>query len=138
MPGKDIFHDAVRRALEKEDWTITHDPYFLRFGEVDLYIDLGAEQVIAAERAGQRIAVEIKSFVGASPVTDFHLAVGQFMNYRMALEEEEPERTLYLAVPSDVYDTFFELPFGQTTIRRHGLKLIVYHPEQEVIVTWQP
>ena len=138
MPGKDIFHDAVRRALEKEGWIITHDPFFLRFGEVDLFIDLGAEQILAAEREGQRIAVEVKSFIGASPVSDFHLAVGQFMNYRMALEQQDPERTLYLAVPSDTYDAFFTLPFAQTATRHHGLKLMVYHPEQERIVRWQP
>lgn len=103
-----------------------------------MFIDLGAEQILAAEKAGQRIAVEIKSFAGASPVTDFHLAVGQFVNYRMALGEDEPERTLYLAVPSAAYDAFFTLPFAQTAIRHHGLKLIVYHPEQERIVQWQP
>ena len=137
MPGKDIFHNAVRHAIEKEGWIITHDPFFLRFGDVDLFIDLGAEEILAAERAGQRIAVEIKSFTGASPVSDFHLAVGQFMNYRMALEQEEPERTLYLAVPSDVYDSFFTLPFAQLAIRRHGIRLIVFHPEQERIVRWQ-
>ena len=25
--AKDIYHRAVREALEKEGWTITHDPY---------------------------------------------------------------------------------------------------------------
>ena len=62
----------------------------------------------------------------------FHDAV------RRALEKEEPERTLYLAVPSDVYDVFFVLPFAQMAIRHYGLKLMVYHPEQELIVQWQP
>jgi hypothetical protein len=70
--------------------------------------------------------------------TDFHHAVGQFVNYRMALDQEEPERTLFLAVPSDAYDAFFTLPFAQTAIRYHRLKLLVYHPERELIVRWQP
>ena len=30
MPAKDKYHHQVRRALEKEGWIITHDPYFLR------------------------------------------------------------------------------------------------------------
>ena len=90
MPVRDIFHDAVKIALEKEGWTITHDPYHVRFGEVDLYLDLGAEKFIAAERADQKIAIEIKMFPSASPVTDFHTALGQFMSYRMALKVEEP------------------------------------------------
>jgi hypothetical protein len=30
MPAKDIFHDAVKIALQKDGWTITHDPLFIR------------------------------------------------------------------------------------------------------------
>ncbi len=26
MPARDIYHDTVRNALEKDGWTITHDP----------------------------------------------------------------------------------------------------------------
>ena len=137
MPAKDIFHQTVINALEKEGWTITDDPLSIRFGEIDLYIDLGAEKVIAAEKNGQKIAVEIKSFLNSSPITDFHTALGQFMNYRMALSERQPERVLYLAVPLDTYDTFFQLPFGQAAISHHQLKLIVYDVDKEVIKTWQ-
>jgi len=43
VPAKDVFHDAVRHALEKEQWIITNDPLFFRFGGVDMYIDLAAE-----------------------------------------------------------------------------------------------
>ena len=38
MPAKDIFHDVVRLALEKDGWTITDDPLTLAIGERDLYI----------------------------------------------------------------------------------------------------
>jgi XisH protein len=47
VPAKDIFHNAVRHALEKEGWIVTDDPLFLRFGGVDMYIDLAAEQLLA-------------------------------------------------------------------------------------------
>ena len=67
MPAKDLFHDAVREALEKEGWTITDDPLYFTVGEVDFYIDLGAEQLIAAERGTEKIAVEIKSFSAPLP-----------------------------------------------------------------------
>jgi hypothetical protein len=53
MAARDTFHEAVRNALVKDGWTITHDPLSLSFGGVDLYIDPGAEKVIAAEREGQ-------------------------------------------------------------------------------------
>lgn len=137
MPEKDIFHDIVKNALIKEGWKITDDPLFIQFGGIDFYIDLGAEKIIAAEKEGQKIAVEIKSFVGASIISEFHNALGQFMNYRLALDEQDPERTLYLAVPLDTYEVFFMLEFGQAVIQRFQLKLIVYDVEQEVIVKWQ-
>ena len=137
MPEKDIFHDAVKSALMKEGWTITDDPLFIQFGGIDLYVDLGAEKILAAEKDGQKIAVEIKSFIGASVISEFHTALGQFMNYRMALEEQDPERSLYLAIPLDTFKTFFSLEFGQVAIQRYQLKLMVYDAEKEVIVKWQ-
>lgn len=135
--AKDVFHDVVRAALQKDGWSITHDPYELRVGGVEMYIDLAAERLIAAEREGIKIAVEIKSFVGASTISDFHLAHGQFLDYRYALEEEEPERKLYLAVPVKTYRTFFSLRFIQTVVKRSKISLLIYAPEQEVIVQWQ-
>jgi hypothetical protein len=61
--AKDVFHNSVKAALQKEGWTITHDPYELAVGGVEMYIDLGAEQLLGAEREGVKIAVEIKSFI---------------------------------------------------------------------------
>jgi hypothetical protein len=135
--AKDLFHNAVRHALEKEQWMITSDPLFLRFGGVEMYIDLGAERILAAEKAGQKIAVEIKSFAGASATTEFNGALGQFLKYQLALEEEEPDRKLYLAVPFDVYRAFFSLELIRLLIQRYQVCLIVYEPETEEIVKWQ-
>lgn len=75
MPAKDVFHTAVRHALEKEQWIITDDPLFIRFGGVDMYIDLAAEQLISAEKNGEKIAIEIKSFIGVSATTEFSTAL---------------------------------------------------------------
>ena len=107
MAAKDIFHDAVKRALEKEGWLITDDPLFLRFGGLHMYIDLGAEKVLAAERNQEKIAVEVKSFVTPSTTTEFSTALGQYLKYQLVLEEEQFERLLYLAVPLDTYYSFF-------------------------------
>jgi hypothetical protein len=76
MAAKDIFHDAVRHALEKEGRCITHDLLFLRFGGLDMYIDLGAEKILAAERGEEKIAVEVKSFVSPSASIEFSTAFG--------------------------------------------------------------
>ena len=107
MSRKDAFHDVVRHALEKDDWTITHDPLILRYELGNLYIDLGAEKVFAAERAGQKIAVEVKSFLKNSAVSEFYTALGQFISYRILLAEQYPEYVLYLAVPMDTYTSLF-------------------------------
>lgn len=95
MPAKDLFHNTVKAALEKDGWTITDEHLFLQVEDVDFYIDLTAERILAAEKTGKKIAVEIKSFLGASDITEFHLALGQCLNYRAALRLTEPDRTLY-------------------------------------------
>ena len=137
MAARDVFHRAVRNALEKDGWTITDDPLEVEIGDVEMYIDLGAERLLAAQRAGQKIAVEIKSFIGPSNISEFHTALGQFFNYRIALEEQDPNRVLYLAVPSGTYQSFFQKKFVQIVVERSYLKLIVYDPIDEVIVTWK-
>lgn len=137
MSAKDAFHEVVKTALQKDGWAITHDPLQIRWGKVEMYIDLGAERVIGAERYGEKIAVEVKSFLGQSAITDFHLALGQFINYRMVLQEKEPDRKLYLAVPLDTYDTFFTLPFSEAVTRQYQVNLLVYDIDKEEINKWQ-
>jgi hypothetical protein len=136
MPAYNVFHDAVKRGLIKEGWTITADPYVVHFGGVDQYSDIAAERLIGAERGDQRIAVEVKSFTSPSMVTEFHSALGQFLHYRMILEKEDPNRVLYLAVPIDAFDSFFALLFARTSVQLHGVHLIVYDPESEALVQW--
>ncbi len=87
MPAKDLFHNTVRNALIKDGWIITHDPYRLTIGRRKAFIDLGAEQPIAAEKAGRKIAVEVKSFLGESEMEDLEQALGQYEIYRVALKK---------------------------------------------------
>ena len=134
--AKDRFHYAVRTALEKEGWTITADPYEVSVGDVDFEIDLAAE-MLAAEKEEAKIAVEIKSFIGGSNVSEFHTALGQFLNYQYALEEFDPQRKLYLAIPDSVYKSFFQRRFTRSVIARNQINLLVYEPKQEIIVQWQ-
>ncbi|MEG5033133.1 XisH family protein [Microcoleus sp. AT3-D2] len=136
MPAKDKFHELVKIALQNQDWTITHDPYHIDLGFVDFYIDLGAEQLLAATKDNEKIAVEIKTFLAPSTISEFHTAVGQFINYRIALEYDDPERTLYLAVPLDVYTRFFNYSFIQRVIERNQIPLLVYDTEKEEISQW--
>ena len=93
--------------------------------------------MIAAEKAGRKIAIEIKSFAGASLTADFHTAVGQFVNYRIALRTYEPERILYLAIPIEIHKTYFARRFASRGVEEQDIKLLVYDPEQEVITEWR-
>ena len=136
MSRKDAFHDIVRRALEKDSWMITHDPLLLGYELGNMYIDLGAEKILAAEREGQKIAVEVKSFVRNSAVSEFHTALGQFISYRTLLAEQYPEYILYLAIPIDTYTSFFATKFARTIVDNYQLKLVIYKPEQETIDLW--
>jgi hypothetical protein len=137
MAAKDLFHQAVKQALLNEQWQITADPLMIKIEGVKFEIDLAAEKVVAAEKSGRKIAVEIKSFLNPSVVNDFHAALGQFLNYRLALQMSEPERVLYLAVPTDTYESFFQERFTQEAIKLYQVKLIVYDPLQEAIVQWK-
>lgn len=138
MPAKDIFHDAVKNALIKDGWTITYDPLRLTYGDEEMYADLGAERLLAAAKGAQRIAMEIKSFLGASRVTDLERALGQYVLYHDVLEEIEPERVLYLAVSERVVQQIFVEPLGQMLMRKQRARLMVFDPIREVIVQWIP
>lgn len=138
MPARDHLHDHVRRALVNSGWTITHDPLHIRWGTKDMFIDLGAERFLAAEKAGRRIAVEIKSFAGPSIMDALEKALGQFVLYDDVLERVEPERTLYLAVSARVYREIFEEPVGQLLLSKGRVRLLVFSTEAEVIEQWTP
>ena len=137
MSAKDLFHEAVKQALIKDGWTITSDPLTIRIDRVKLEIDLAAEKVFAAEKDGQKIAVEVKSFVNPSNISDFHNALGQFLSYRLALQMTESNRILYLAVPIDIFNTFFQERFTQAAIVQYGLKILAYEPNTEEIIQWK-
>jgi len=136
MPAKDIYHNAVKNALIKDGWTITADPYFIKYEDAELYADLAAEKPIAAERQGQKIVVEIKSFVGRSLMYDFHGALGQYIVYRNLIELTAPENRLYLAIDDIVYQDFFQRKAIQAVTRRNQLLLIVVEIEKEEIIQW--
>jgi hypothetical protein len=137
MPAKDRFHDAVRHALEKDGWTITHDPLRLDFGHEDVYIDLGAERLIGAERGSERIAVEVKTFVERSKVRALESAVGQYVVYSALLAEEDPGRLLYLAVTEEASRTTLDTAMARAVLKRVGPAILTFDPEEEVIVEWK-
>lgn len=138
MPARDTFHDVVVEALKKDGWTITHDPFRLEFGQRDVYADLGAERSIGAERGSEKILVEIKSFIGKSDIAEFEKALGQFILYRLLLEDIDPKRKPYLAIPQTTYESLFNHLSGLKLIKEVGLNLFSYSLEAKRIIQWWP
>lgn len=136
MPKLDIIHSAVRNALIKDGWLITDDPYVIQYQRIVLYADLGAERPIAAERDGQKLVVEVKSFIGASKIQDLKEALGQYDIYRYLLEETAPDRKLYIAISNVAYNTFFTQDVTQLILNKHQLPIIVVDIEIEEIMQW--
>ncbi len=136
MPARDIYHNAVKNALIQEGWIITDDPLHLKWGQKDMYVDLGAKQLLAAEQGNRKIAVEIKSFVSPSEMADLKDAIGGFVMYRAVIWRVEPERTLYLAIRDSVFTTLFEEPIGTLLIETENLNLLVFNPETQRITQW--
>ncbi|MDX2070463.1 MAG: element excision factor XisH family protein [Haliscomenobacter sp.] len=116
---------------------MTDDPLDLTSGDVELFADLGAARVLAAERGEEKIAVEIKSFLEEqSPVSEFHKASGQYDTYQFALEDKEPERMVYLAIPTFIWKTFFQRPLIQKIVHEKPLRIIVVDMEKQTIESW--
>jgi hypothetical protein len=136
MPRYDVYHEPVKRALLKDGWTITDDPYVLVYKGLRLYADLGAEKLIAAEKSERKIVVEIKVFGTPSPVTELERAVGQYSIYRMLLAHISPERELFLAIAQDIYEDFFHQPAIQDIVAVHQMRLLVFEPTREDITEW--
>lgn len=136
MPAKDAFHDTLKLALQKDGWTITDDPLTLEIGLRQVYVDLGAEKIIAAQKNNREIAVEVKTFAGASNITEFHLAVGQFLNYRSILRRQQPNRILYLAISTEIYNSFFKEELPQISIEDYQIKLVIFKPDTAEVLQW--
>ena len=138
MSARDRYHECVKTALIKDGWIITHDPLRLTWGAKDMYVDLGAEQLLAAEKGERRIAVEIKSFLGSSEMDDLEKALGQFVLYRSVLAKREPDRTLFLAVTDLVLRDLFDEPIGQLIVNDESVRILGFDPKAEVITRWIP
>jgi hypothetical protein len=138
MPARDAYHANLINALVKDNWSITDDPYIMKWGSRDMFVDLGASLLLAAEKEEVKIAVELKSFAGRSPINDLENAVGQYIVYHDVLEKTNPERTLYLAVDVKPYEGIFSEPIGQLMLENHRLNLVVFNKSEEVILKWIP
>lgn len=138
MSRRDDLHFPVRRALEKEGWTITQDPAVLYFRDLRMRADIGAERLMAGEKERRQIVVEVKDFDGRSLAAELQRMIGQLELYQWAIDEQTPGRELFLAVGQEVYDSRIQpvrLAFN-AIIERKRIKLIIFDEIREVILRW--
>ncbi|MEG3864125.1 element excision factor XisH family protein [Microcoleus sp. herbarium12] len=136
MPRLDLYHSVVKAALIKDGWRITDDPLQLQYEGFNLYADLGAERPVFAERRAEKIAVEIKGFGSPSPISELEKAVGQYALYRFLLQRIQPERLLYLAIPNDIYQDFFQRSPIRDFVTEQQVLLFIFNPNGEEIMQW--
>lgn len=134
--ARDKFHQEVKAALEFDGWTITDDPLYLKIGKIPIYIDLGAEKLLAAEKGGEQIAVEIKTFGNPSFITALYEAVGKYILYLEALNYVDSTRVLYLAIPVKIYTDFFDEPIIKNTFKKYDIKFFIYEPNSNNKLQW--
>lgn len=137
--AKDLLHDIVRRALEKDGWTVTHDPYsvFHKSEKIDYEIDLGAEKIIGAQRENEKIAVEVKTLTKPSLTNEFHGILGQYLTYISVLRRFDPERKLFLAIPLYAEERLEDYPFILSIMEEYTINLIVFDKNSETILSWK-
>lgn len=136
MPAKDICHEAIKNALIKDGWKILADPYTIKFQEIQLFADLLADKTLELERNGQKIVVEVKSFISRSVMREFETALGQYIIYRIFLKKILPDSTIYLAVSKNIYKFFFVQKAISLIIQETNLSLIVVDLNKEEIIKW--
>lgn len=136
MAAKDLIHDAVRTALEKDKWAITHEHMKIEFEDAYVNVDLGAEKLLVAERAHEKIAVEVKSFIGRSAIQDIEEALGQFVVYRIFLRRVEPERHLFVGISHTTFDTIFQSKAIQVLVEELNVSLVVVNTDIKEVLLW--
>jgi len=137
MPRLDKYHEAVKNALIKDGWTITDDPFAIKFADARLFADIGAEKLLAAEKDNRKVAVEVKVFGSVSSYDDLEKAVGQYQIYRAFLKKIQPEREIYLAVAEKIYAEFFQRESVRYLVAEFGIKLLIFDEIKEEIVQWK-
>lgn len=136
MPRKDQIHSAVRNALVKDGWTITDDPFRIVYEDANVYADLRIVKSAAGTTLLRALVIEIKGFMGDSPIHSLENALGQYELYRIYLKRIAPEDKLYLAISSAIYEEQFARPAFVVIIEEKQLPVLVVDTECEEVVQW--
>lgn len=98
--------------------------------------DLAGEKSIAAMKENRQIVIEVKSFLGRSPMREFETALGQYLIYRTFLSLNHPESTVYLAVGKIIHERFFKQAAIQLILQQFQVLLLVVDIKNEEVLEW--
>ena len=129
MPARDNIHFAILRALVKYGLSVMHDPLTLRFDAARVFVD------VAGEFEVRQIAVEIKSFAGASAIHELECALGQMLTSKTASAMSETPREIFLPIPLAALP-IFESELTTEVRRRYDINVIVVDIEKEEVTQW--
>lgn len=134
--AKDKFHDIVKEALEKEGWLVTDDAFQPYAAQEPSMIDLESEPVILAEKEGEKIAVEVKSFTQAAIRMAFYEALGQYLGYSMAMKEVDVAQNFYLAISKEIRHHLEDYSIIKQSIKEQKVKLLIFDLATQKIIEW--
>src|SRR5258708_1984321 len=135
MPKLDDCHYQIARALQTDGWQIMQNGLYVddEFTNA-LYIDIQAMRPGNGTLA-RSIFVEAKCFPSPRKTPDLHRATGQYLVYRVILDDEGFSDPLYMAVPADTFEEYFNERLLKAA-KKHSIKLVVVDIEQESVVQW--
>jgi hypothetical protein len=79
-----------------------------------------------------------RSFEAIRQLLTQEQAIGQYVLYRLLLEQVDPERELYLAVADTTFDGIFSEPIGELVMRELPMKLLIVDVEAVEVKRWIP
>lgn len=136
--AKDFIHYFVKEALKNAGWEVTDDPFTIKLNEDDTFfdIDLAAKRSAPSLAIQRIVAIEIKSFTGGSIINAFHEALGQYLNYQAAIDEQDLNLELFLAVSDKGWERLNEYKFIQRRIIQYQLQFLVVDVNKKIISKW--
>lgn len=114
----DLVLPNLRESLMKDGWTLRPKGPTIRTRSKYYLTD------VAAEKEGQKIIVEVKSWRSASFNPGWFRAFGQDLTYQEAIIAEQLNYKLYLAVPENIYNQHFGNPFIQSLVAKYLINLL--------------
>lgn len=127
----DLVLPNLQESLIKDGWTLRAKAPTIRTKGKYYLTD------VAAEKEGQKIIVEVKSWLSTSFNPDWFGAFGQYLTYQEVILAERLNYKLYLAVPENIYNQHFINPFIQSMVTKYSMNLLIFDLNTNTVAAWK-